>query len=62
MGRIPRRCRGSAAAIALARREGVTPYMVLLAAFQVVLGRWSNQKDVTVGSPIAGRTHGRLKG
>ena len=41
----------------LARRERVTPYMVLLAALQAVLGRWSNQEDVTVASPIAGRTH-----
>jgi acyl carrier protein len=41
----------------LARREGVTLYMVLLAGFQAVLGRWSGQQDVAVGSPIAGRTH-----
>jgi len=41
----------------LSRREDVTMYMLLLAAFQVVLGRWSGQNDVVVGSPIAGRTH-----
>ena len=29
--------------------------MVLLAAFQVVLSRWSGQEDIVVGSPIAGR-------
>jgi non-ribosomal peptide synthetase component F len=41
----------------LRRREGVTLYMVLLAAFQLLLSRWSGQKDVVVGSPIAGRRH-----
>ena len=41
---------------ALARREGRTPYMVLLAALQVVLGRWSNQQDV-VGRFTHCRTH-----
>jgi pristinamycin I synthase-3/4 len=42
--------------LALSRREGVTLYMLLLAAFQVVLARWSDQTDIVVGSPIAGRT------
>jgi non-ribosomal peptide synthetase component F len=46
----------------LARREGVTLYMVLLAAFQVLLGRWSNQQDVVVGSPVAGRSHRLTEG
>ncbi|AEI67145.1 non-ribosomal peptide synthetase [Corallococcus macrosporus] len=41
---------------ALARREGATPFMVLLAAFQAVLARYSGQDDISVGSPIAGRT------
>ncbi|HEU0054618.1 MAG TPA: amino acid adenylation domain-containing protein, partial [Longimicrobium sp.] len=38
-----------------ARREGATPFMVLLAAFQAVLARWSGQDDVVVGTPVAGR-------
>jgi amino acid adenylation domain-containing protein/thioester reductase-like protein len=33
----------------------VTPFMVLLAATSVVLGRYSRQDDLTVGSPIAAR-------
>ena len=46
----------------LARGEGATLFMVLLAAFQVVLSRWSGQSDIVVGSPIAGRTHRELEG
>ncbi|HEX8903983.1 MAG TPA: condensation domain-containing protein, partial [Longimicrobiaceae bacterium] len=41
---------------ALGRREGATLYMVVLAAWQVLLGRWAGTDDVVVGSPIAGRT------
>ncbi|HVR99644.1 MAG TPA: non-ribosomal peptide synthase/polyketide synthase, partial [Thermoanaerobaculia bacterium] len=39
----------------LCRREGATPFMVLLAAWAVLLGRHANQEDVLVGTPIAGR-------
>src|SRR6185369_8673786 len=42
-------------AAALARHEGATLYMVLLAAFQALLARASGQDDFAVGSPVAGR-------
>ncbi|MGE5323520.1 MAG: amino acid adenylation domain-containing protein [Actinomycetota bacterium] len=41
----------------LARREGVTMFMLLLAAFQVLLARYTGQDDLVVGTPISGRTH-----
>ncbi|MFI9833536.1 condensation domain-containing protein [Streptomyces sp. NPDC051913] len=40
----------------LAKDEGVTPYVVLLTAYQVLVGRYTGQRDVLVGSPFAGRT------
>ena len=38
------------------QRESVSLYMILLAVFQVLLFRYSGQRDIAVGSPIAGRT------
>ena len=38
------------------QREGCTVFMTLLAAFKVLLRRYSNQEDIIVGSPVAGRT------
>ncbi|GAA4986607.1 hypothetical protein GCM10025734_10970 [Kitasatospora paranensis] len=38
-----------------AREHGATRFMVLLAAVQTVLARWSGQQDVAVGTPVAGR-------
>jgi len=40
---------------ALSRREGVTLFMTLLAAFQTWLHRYTGQADILVGTPIAGR-------
>jgi amino acid adenylation domain-containing protein/non-ribosomal peptide synthase protein (TIGR01720 family) len=40
---------------ALARTEGATLFTVLLAAFQVLLGRLTGQDDLLVGSPATGR-------
>ncbi|HSS52630.1 MAG TPA: amino acid adenylation domain-containing protein, partial [Thermoanaerobaculia bacterium] len=40
----------------VAREERVTPFMMLLAAFQGILGRYSGQADLAVGTAVAGRT------
>ncbi|HEX6292324.1 MAG TPA: amino acid adenylation domain-containing protein, partial [Herpetosiphonaceae bacterium] len=40
---------------ALSQREGATLFMTLLAAFQILLARYTGQDDIVVGSPIAGR-------
>ncbi|MFN7945815.1 MAG: amino acid adenylation domain-containing protein [Blastocatellia bacterium] len=46
----------------LSRREGVTLFMTLLAAFQTLLARYSNQDDISIGSPIANRNHAETEG
>ena len=46
----------------LARREGGTLFMVLLAGFQALLGRYAGQDDLAVGTPIAGRNHLEIEG
>ena len=42
--------------VALAARQKVTTFMLLLAAFKVLLYRYSGEPDVCVGVPVAGRT------
>jgi len=40
---------------ALARRCETTRYVLLLAAYQLLLARYSGQSDIVVGSPVTGR-------
>jgi amino acid adenylation domain-containing protein len=47
---------------ALSRKEGVTLYMTLLAAFQILLYRHTGQEDIVVGSPIANRNRCEIEG
>lgn len=47
---------------ALARAGGATLYMLLLAAFQLLLHRYTGQSDFAVGSPIANRTRPEIEG
>ena len=39
----------------LAQGEGATLFMLLLAAFQLLLARYSNQRDIRIGVPVANR-------
>ncbi|MEW5931541.1 MAG: amino acid adenylation domain-containing protein, partial [Gemmatimonadota bacterium] len=47
---------------ALGRREGATLFMALLAGWQALLGRWSGQEDLVVGTAVANRTRAELEG
>ena len=47
---------------ALSRAQGVTQFMILLAAFQALLHRYSGQADIAIGTPIAGRNRTETEG
>jgi amino acid adenylation domain-containing protein len=51
-----------AAIKALGRQHEATVYMTLLAAYTTVLHRYTGQRDVLVGSPIAGRSRSETEG
>ncbi|QSF97260.1 lichenysin non-ribosomal peptide synthetase LicA [Bacillus paralicheniformis] len=46
----------------LAEQNGATLYMVMLAAYNMLLAKYSGQEDVIVGTPAAGRRHSDLEG
>jgi len=46
---------------ALAVSQNCTLFMVLLAAFDILLARYSGQEDIVVGAPIANRTRAELE-
>ena len=50
------------ALVALSHEEGVTLFMTLLAAFQTLLYRYTQQEDIVVGSPIANRNRSEIEG
>ncbi|MGH2391570.1 MAG: non-ribosomal peptide synthetase, partial [Chloroflexota bacterium] len=52
----------TAALQTLGRREGCTLFMTLLAAWQILLARYSGQDDIVVGAPIANRTQVETEG
>lgn len=45
----------------LSDREGVTLFITLLAAFKVLIYRYTQQDDIVVGTPIANRHHGKTE-
>ena len=47
---------------ALNRREGTTMFMTLLAAFNVLLARYSGQQDLLVGTPVSNRDRVEIEG
>jgi len=46
---------------ALGRKSGTTLFMTLLAAFDILLGRYSGRTDIPVGTPAANRSHPELE-
>ncbi|MET0623054.1 MAG: condensation domain-containing protein, partial [Pyrinomonadaceae bacterium] len=46
----------------LSQREGVTLFTVLLAAWQVLLHRYTGQEDIVLGTDVANRTRGETEG
>ncbi|WP_225830732.1 non-ribosomal peptide synthetase [Streptomyces sp. NK08204] len=47
----------AARARAVSAENGTSLFMTLLAVFQLLLARYSGQRDIAVGTPIAGRNH-----
>ncbi|HEY9875967.1 MAG TPA: amino acid adenylation domain-containing protein [Candidatus Obscuribacterales bacterium] len=46
---------------ALSQQEGVSLFMTMLAAFQILLYRYTQQEDIAVGSPIANRNRSEIE-
>ncbi|MFE8600248.1 amino acid adenylation domain-containing protein [Archangium violaceum] len=46
----------------LARAEGVTPFMLLLTALEILLQRYSGQDDFVIGTDVANRHHAEVEG
>ncbi|MGA9377802.1 MAG: amino acid adenylation domain-containing protein, partial [Phormidium sp.] len=51
----------SAAIKTFSQQQGVSLFMILLAAFNILLSRYSRQNDLCIGSPIANRTHSQTE-
>jgi amino acid adenylation domain-containing protein len=47
---------------ALARAQNATPFMLLTAAFAILLQRYSGQQDIVIGTPVANRNRAEIEG
>jgi len=45
----------------LSKQTGATLFMTVLAAFQILLSRYTGQEDIVIGSPIANRNRAELE-
>ncbi|WP_374089708.1 amino acid adenylation domain-containing protein [Methylomicrobium lacus] len=52
----------AAQAKTLSNQKNVTPFMLLLAVFKVLLSRYSGQHDISVGTPVANRNRLEIEG
>ncbi|MGC2775264.1 MAG: amino acid adenylation domain-containing protein, partial [Bradyrhizobium sp.] len=46
---------------AINRRCGTTMHMTLMAAYTILLSKYTGQEDIVVGTPVAGRNHASLQ-
>ena len=46
----------------LGQDQGATLYMVLLAAYEILLHHYTGQKDILIGSPMSGRSNSEVAG
>src|SRR6185295_15995215 len=60
--RLPLAASTSRSVVALSRRQGATPFMTFLAAFDVLLARLTGEEDVVVGAALANRTRAEAEG
>jgi amino acid adenylation domain-containing protein/FkbH-like protein len=57
---LPKQLRDEIANVA--RAEGGTPFMVLIAALAITLNKWTGQRDMVIGTVVAGRTRHEIEG
>lgn len=47
--------------LAFTKEHGITPYMFIMAALNIMFWKYTNQKDIVIGTAIAGRRHAKLE-